>query len=137
MLKLTIDILPGELADRITILDLRIQHLPHNDASQKLVEELQALQTKWESIPSKSQDDVPRLVTELRSINARLWHVEDQLRLHESRGDFGTTFIDLARSVYQLNDERSRLKREINLYLCGMPGEEKVHPVGSTSRNSH
>ena len=126
MLKLTIEILPGELADRISILELRIQHL--QDGSQRTLagDELNNLQIQWESL-SPLDAEVRALIDRLAKINRRLWEVEDQLRLHESRKDFGANFIELARSVYKLNDERSVLKREINLNLCGLPGEQKVH----------
>jgi hypothetical protein len=125
-MKLTIDIFPGELADRISILQLRIEHVQQTPQRQQLMEELQELRQAWETLPPPA-NPVGSLVVELSAVNAQLWDVEDQLRLHESRGDFGGSFVELARSVYRLNDDRSRLKRQINLCLCGRPGEEKVH----------
>ena len=126
MLKLTIHILPGELADRISILQLRIEHLSETSKRKEAVDELHELQKQWELIPPL-KEEMREHLENLTRINARLWDIEDELRLHESRSDFGIAFIELARSVYQLNDQRSVLKRQINLNLSGTAGEEKVH----------
>ncbi len=126
MLNITIEILPGELSDRISIAALRVRHLPEGEALGHIQNELTALQEKWNSIPGQTPETA-RLADELAQVNATLWTVEDDLRLCEQRSSFDTTFIELARSVYHLNDRRSQLKREINLSLCASPGEEKVY----------
>ena len=66
-----------------------------------------------------SAEGLPRLeglqqLPELAAVNEALWDVEDALRVHEARGEFGARFVERARSVYRLNDERARLKRAIN-----------------------
>jgi hypothetical protein len=64
---------------------------------------------------------------ELRTVNEKLWDVEDALRVCECRTDFGENFVELARSVYRLNDERSALKRRINTLLGSTLQEEKSY----------
>ena len=63
---------------------------------------------------------------ELADVNRRLWDVEDSLRQCEATGSFGPRFVELARSVYRLNDERSALKRRTNQLLAGTEGEIRL-----------
>jgi hypothetical protein len=67
------------------------------------------------------------LRTELKAVNGELWEIEDKIRLCEKSGDFGPTFIALARAVYRLNDNRAALKREINLLFNSAIVEEKSY----------
>ena len=66
-----------------------------------------------------------KLFDQLTSINRQLWEVEDDVRRCEANKDFGAKFVQLARSVYRLNDERGRLKREINRLTASGLVEEK------------
>lgn len=125
-MTITIDILPGELFDRISIAALRVRHLPEGEGRRHVQIELTALQAKWDRMPGRTRE-ASRLTEELAAVNAELWNVEDALRLCERRQEFGPRFVELARSVYRLNDRRSQLKREINLSLCVASGEEKVY----------
>jgi hypothetical protein len=68
-----------------------------------------------------------KLSAELKRVNARLWDVEDAIRECDARGDFGQSFIELARSVYRLNDERAQLKKAINLASGSRLFEEKSY----------
>ncbi|MFI5381586.1 MAG: DUF6165 family protein [Tepidisphaerales bacterium] len=126
MLSITIKILPGELADRMSIAALRARHLSEGDALRHAQNELADLRRNWASIPGQTPETA-RLAAELADVNRQLWAVEDELRLCEQRSSFDARFIELARSVYRLNDRRSQLKREINVSLCAAPGEEKVY----------
>lgn len=63
----------------------------------------------------------------MRRVNEALWDVEDALRLHEARGDFGAEFVRLARSVYETNDRRARIKAEINAILGSDIAEQKSY----------
>ncbi len=67
------------------------------------------------------------LMTDLEEINAKLWNVEDNIREHERKQFFGASFVELARSVYEHNDERSRLKRQINDLVGSKIVEEKSY----------
>ena len=128
-MSITIEILPGELADRMSIAALRARHLPEGDGLRHIQSELTDLKCKWESIPGQTPVTA-RLIAELAEVNAELWTVEDDLRWCEQRGSFNARFVELARSVYRLNDRRAQLKREINLGLCASPGEQKVYSSG-------
>ena len=69
--------------------------------------------------------EVAAFESELRSVNGFLWDVEDALRAHEARRDFGAAFVELARQVYKTNDRRAALKKEINLLCNSAIVEEK------------
>ena len=76
-----------------------------------------------------SSDPLIRLHAELKGVNEQLWDIEDEIRDCERRGDFGETFIGLARAVYRTNDRRCELKRQINLLLRSTLIEEKSYQV--------
>ena len=121
----TIEVSPGELIDKITILQIKAERIsdPQKLANVRL--ELETLARARDSaVPAG--DDVARL-TELKTVNEELWEVEDALRDCERAGEFGPRFVDLARSVYRTNDRRSELKRAINAALGSRLGEEKSY----------
>ncbi len=76
---------------------------------------------------SASAAALAALAAELKAVNEGLWEVEDALRQHEARGDFGAAFVTLARAVYQNNDRRSALKRRIDELLGAAIVEEKEY----------
>lgn len=121
-LTITFPITPGEVVDRLTIQLLRMEHLPNERITEALRDEVRALEDIWETV-LRIDDALDPLRNQLLSVNKTLWGVEDQLREHEGRGDFGSNFVELARSVYLLNDERSAIKRAIN-DLCLVPHTE-------------
>jgi len=103
----------GTVADRISILLLKSERIPGEDARLQVRRELSALVAAWEDAGLPPRTDLapwPRL----HEVNRRLWEVEDALRRYEAEGDFGPEFVALARSVYRLNDERAALKRQIS-----------------------
>jgi hypothetical protein len=105
-LKITIPISVGELLDKISILSIKSQHT----SNEYVTRELQDIT----SIAKKHQVyDAPYL-SQLLSINRKLWKIEDDLRVLEKSQNFNQEFIELARSVYAYNDERARIKKEIN-----------------------
>ncbi len=117
---------PGELFDKITILELKNERItdPAKLANVRLaLSELIA--TRDEAIPS--WQNLEGLVTELRIVNGLIWDVEDELRQCERHGDFGDHFVGLARSVYRNNDRRAALKREIDELLGSRLVEEKSY----------
>lgn len=99
-----INISSGELIDRITILELKSRY------TSEVQRELQELIELAKSHNLYKQEFLDSLL----EINKKLWDVEDELRILEKQQDFSEKFIILARQVYLLNDERARLKREIN-----------------------
>lgn len=100
----------GELVDKITILEIKGERLS-GAARVHARRELQLLQAVLALTPTAIE---PALQEQLRQVNRALWQIEDAIREHESRQDFGASFIELARSVYLTNDKRAAIKRQIN-----------------------
>jgi hypothetical protein len=117
---------PGELIDKITILEIKAERIGDPDKLRNVLNELEALRgvRDREIVPS---DALSKLTVELRTVNERIWKVEDELRNCERVGDFGPAFVELARSVYKNNDHRAALKRTINERLRSRIVEEKSY----------
>ena len=116
---LLVPVAAGELIDKITILRLKEERLQRQEALANVRLELQGLEAVLnEAGPALSIDGVIALTDALQAINTQLWDVEDALRVLEAEQRFDQEFIRLARSVYQLNDQRAGLKRQIN-EACG------------------
>lgn len=109
----------GELLDKISILSIKSQHT----TNQYVTKELQDLI----KIAKKHQVYDTSYVSQLLSINRKLWKIEDDLRVLEKSQDFNETFIELARSVYITNDQRAFIKKEINEKYKSFYQEIKVH----------
>lgn len=123
-----VPIAAGELLDKITILRLKAKRLQRPEALANVGRELEALQAIVNDAgTSLSIDAVLTLTGNLQAINTQLWDVEDKLRLLEADQSFDAEFIALARSVYQLNDERAALKRQINEASGSSLMEEKSY----------
>jgi hypothetical protein len=116
----------GELIDKIAILEIKLARLRAPDALANARAEHDALAAALVPLGAFPAE-LERLRGELVTVNTRLWDIEDAIREHEARGDFGSGFIALARSVYRENDTRGQLKREINLLLGSAIIEEKQY----------
>ena len=124
--EIIVPISPGELIDKITILQIKSARM--KDAA-KLVNvrvELGLLEETWRSSPFGAHD-VASEWTRLREINEKLWDIEDDIRDLERARTFDQKFIELARAVYVTNDERAAVKREINTKLGSKIIEEKSY----------
>ena len=125
---------PGELIDKLTILEIKAERIQDPAKLANVRHELQLLQDTWR----KSAHDTMAIQShwdELRRINAELWDIEDRIRDEERAQRFEAEFIRLARAVYITNDQRARVKREINTKLGSKIVEEKSYaeyrkPVG-------
>jgi hypothetical protein len=115
----------GELMDKITILEIKSERLKSASQLENVSHELAALRAVRLGDIDRAMLD--KLSAELKRVNARLWDVEDAIRECDARGDFGQSFIELARSVYRLNDERAQLKKAINLASGSRLFEEKSY----------
>lgn len=125
-MPILIEISPGELLDKITILHIKSERITEPAKLANISAELEMLMNvRKAQIPVTPQ--VTALAAELRSVNEALWQVEDDLRDHERRGDFGPTFVELARSVYRHNDHRSAIKLRINELLGSTLAEAKSY----------
>jgi len=127
MNEILIPISPGELLDKITILQIKAERISDPGKVANVRSELAMLQKVWEE--SVSEDDQIRaLSAELKSINEALWEIEDDIRDEERNGRFGARFIELARAVYVVNDDRASAKKKVNLHLNSSIVEEKSYP---------
>ena len=121
-----VEVSPGELFDKITILQLKRERIADAAKLKNVMSELAMLEASRDRAVTPS-DELAGLTAELRGVNEALWQIEDDLRQHERAGDFGPRFIELARSVYRLNDRRAALKRQINETLGSNLMEEKSY----------
>ena len=110
------EISAGELIDKITILEIKKVKITNKEKLVEIKKELYSLnQTKKKFIPDDSS--VKKYINNLKEINLKLWHIEDEKRFAEKNNDFGGKFIELARNVYKFNDERAKIKLAINSTL--------------------
>ncbi len=121
-----VDVPHGEMVDRLTIIETKLEWF--SDAAKRInvAREYEALRAVY----AEGCHESPAIAVvraELKTVNVELWQIEDALRDHERRGDFGPEFVALARSVYHNNDRRSALKRRINALLGSVWTEEKSY----------
>lgn len=107
----TIQVSVGELIDKYTILQIKRSKVS-DDKLQKVQHEIAVIVPTV--APYLAIESISRCYEDLLGVNSQLWIVEDQLRVLEKEKDFGEKFIELARSVYYLNDERFNIKNKIN-----------------------
>jgi hypothetical protein len=120
---ITLEVTPGELLDRLTILEIKLRHRPADDGQSRLVARaLCEAREAWQTARIHPAGLEPHL-QELRAINAALWNAEDEIRARERQEDFGEGFVSIARAICRLNDRRSLIKRTID-DLCGSPAWE-------------
>lgn len=118
-----IEVSNGEIVDKLTIIELKINKIKDEEKLVNLRKEYSVLNKAVKSILSK--DDT--LYSQLLFVNSQLWDVEDEIRELESLESFGKYFITVARSVYSLNDKRSEIKRKINQETGSNLIEEKSY----------
>jgi hypothetical protein len=116
----------GELLDKIAILEIKSERIADAAKLVNIRRELDALNRTWSMHPAAAVD-ITAMRAALKAVNERLWVIEDDIRLQEKAQDFGAEFVRLARSVYFENDERARIKRDINLELGSAYVEEKSY----------
>jgi hypothetical protein len=116
----------GELIDKITILEIRVERLHAAAAVANARAELSLLLETLAGAPVLPKE-VAGLRATLGTVNRRLWDIENAIRRKEASQAFDVEFIELARSVYRSNDERSRIKRQIDELLRSGIVEEKQY----------
>jgi post-segregation antitoxin (ccd killing protein) len=123
---ITIEIAPGELIDKLTILAIKLDRITDPAKRANVLVEHDLLDAaRRAAIPPSA--DITALIAALREVNERLWDIEDRIRDCERIGDFGADFVALARAVYKTNDKRAALKRDINRHLGSRLVEEKSY----------
>ena len=123
-MKVRIQISPGELIDRLTILEIKSATLTDQAKLLNVRHEL-ALQRRVRRHAVPPSRALSMLERQLKEVNQRLWQIEDEIREREAAGDFSEEFIRLARAVYFTNDRRCELKGKINDLLQSEIVEEK------------
>jgi hypothetical protein len=121
-----VPISPGELIDKMTILEIKSDRMSDAAKVANVRIELGLLQSTWQS-SHYAQHDIQHEWSELRRINEALWDIEDKIRDKERDQQFDADFIELARAVYVTNDERASVKRAINTKLGSRIVEEKSY----------
>ena len=113
MNKILIEVSVGELLDKISILEIKKEKIKNEDNLKFINDEYLVLKKQLnENI--KLNDEIKKLYGELKAINEKLWDIEDNKRMCEKNSDFGESFIKLSRDVHFLNDDRAKIKLEIN-----------------------
>ena len=124
--KILAEISAGELIDKITILEIKKIKINDAEKLEYIEKELLSLNDTFKKFipdPSKIQTQI----SNLKSVNLKLWDIENGKRLAERNNDFSKKFVELARSVYKTNDERAKIKLEINNILGSNIKEVKSH----------
>ena len=124
--KILAEISAGELIDKITILEIKKIRINDSDKLKDIEKELISLNETFKNTISNPLK-IKKLIDKLKSINLKLWDIENGKRLAEKNNNFDENFIELARSVYKENDERSKIKLEINNILGSNIKEVKSH----------
>ena len=112
MKKILAEISIGELVDKLTILEIKLKKIDNKDSLENINKEYQSL--KSIDLKGIDQKKYQPLFNELKSINEKLWDIENEKRLFEKNSNFGDKFIQVSRDVHFMNDKRAKVKQEIN-----------------------
>ena len=118
-----IEVSNGEIADKLTIIEIKLKHIKDEAKLKNLRTEYAVLDEAVSKIIKKDH----KLYIALLDINQKLWNIEDDIRDLERDKDFGEDFVKVARAVYFTNDKRSDIKREINKLTGSNLVEEKSY----------
>ncbi len=114
--KILIETSLGELIDKISILEIKIDKIEDKTNKEEITKEYTSLTNALTKIKLSSNERtrINDFIIKLKEINIRLWNVENEKRLAEKNKNFDKKFIEHARNVYKLNDERAKVKRQVN-----------------------
>ena len=115
MNKILIEVSTGELLDKISILEIKKEKISDSSLLEIINLEYSILKNEFDKKVKKDQK-IDELYKKLKKTNEKLWIIEDDKRMCEKSSDFGEKFIELSRNVHFLNDERAKIKLEINNY---------------------
>ena len=114
--KILTEISAGELLDKITILEIKLNNIKDKEKLVEINKEYKSLEeTKKSNIDITEK--LQKLISELKDINLKLWNIEEEKRICEKNADFGKNYIQLSRNVYLNNDKRAKIKSDINKLL--------------------
>jgi tetratricopeptide (TPR) repeat protein len=123
-----VEVAPGELLDKLTILQIKSERITDTSKLSNVRSELAVVETTRRRT-IREQPGLPELIHQLKEVNERLWDIENRIRDCEKTEDFGSEFVALARAVYQTNDHRAAIKRQLNDVLGATFREEKDYHV--------
>ena len=126
-MDLTVSVAYGELVDKLTILNIKKIKIKDPNKIKEVNTELEILEEKAKVLKNLNEKEFLNLFKELYEVNLKLWEVEDTIRIHESNNEFNEKFIELARSVYFLNDNRFDIKSNINKFFGSKINEVKQY----------
>ena len=113
MNKILVEVSVGELLDKITILEIKKERIKDSEKLKFIDSEYNVLREQLDK-NVKNSEKLKNFFQSLKEINSKLWDIEDDKRMCEKNSDFGEKFIKLSRDVHFLNDERAKIKLEIN-----------------------
>lgn len=120
-----VEVSNGELLDKLSILEIKLDKIKDDVKLHNIRHEIEILRPHCQLL--LTDDRIHLLFVELSYVNRRLWDVEDNLREKERNKTFDKEFVELARLVYFTNDERARIKKEINVISSSAIVEEKSY----------
>ena len=122
-----VEISTGELIDKISILEIKLLNIKDSSKIINVYKELQILNTHFQELLDEYGSKIKELYIKISSINKTLWDIEENIRKKESLKEFNEEFVELARQLYLVNDQRTNLKKEINLLTKSEFVEEKSY----------
>jgi hypothetical protein len=126
MSEILVPVSYGEVLDKITILEIKAERMSDPAKLANVRKELSRLSQTWRG-SGLALDSISAEHAALKAVNEKLWDIEDRIRVKEAQATFDNEFIELARAVYFVNDDRARIKREVNTALGSSLVEEKSY----------
>jgi hypothetical protein len=125
-----LEVTPGEVLDRITILAVKRTRLSSDELRAKVDEGLAHARGVWSEVVGRSPGvdaaAAAQLERDLQELNERLWRAEDRIRTHDRRNEWGEAFVEVAREICRLNDKRADLKNQVD-GLFGLAAQKKIY----------
>jgi hypothetical protein len=122
-----VEISTGELIDKISILEIKLLNIKDPSKIINVYKELQALNIHFQELLDEHGSKIKDLYIKVSNVNKTLWDIEENIRKKESLKEFNEEFVELARQLYLVNDQRTNLKKEINLLTKSEFVEEKSY----------
>ncbi len=126
-MRINIPVSVGELVDKISILEIKDMKITDKEKLKNINYELSELKDISKKVKSKNVKEFDSNFNKLLEINNELWEIEDSIRKLESKNQFDDDFINIARKIYKLNDQRFKIKQNINLIFGSQLIEEKEY----------
>lgn len=122
-----VEVSTGELVDKLSILEIKLLNIKNKEKTKNIYKELESLNPYFQDLLDEYGIKIKNLYIKISNINKALWDIEDAIRDKEKAEEFDEEFVELARSVYIVNDQRAAVKKEINLLTKSKLVEEKSY----------